>query len=321
MQLPFINNFKDSKNLLAFSGGVDSTALFFLLIENNIQFDIAIVNYGIREQSKEEVEYSKYLANRYDKKVFIKHISLTSTSNFEKNARDYRYQFFEDIIQNQGYNTLITAHQLNDKLEWFLMQFSKGAGLFELIGLDYITIKNRYTLYRPLLEFSKDELIEFLDSKNIKYFIDQSNLDTKYKRNFFRHNFSNEFLKLYKDGVKNSFSYLQDDIMSLKHNFKLLEKEKELCIYEYNGDLNIAIKVVDMELKNRQILISKAQRDEILRQKQIVITNTSIAILEKLIYIAPYYTQPMPKQFKELCRIRKIPKNIRSYLYMIERFK
>ena len=58
----------NSKNLLAFSAGVDSTALFFILLQNNINFDIAIVNYNIRKQSKEEVEYAQELAHKHNLK-------------------------------------------------------------------------------------------------------------------------------------------------------------------------------------------------------------------------------------------------------------
>ena len=60
------------KNLLAFSAGIDSSALFFLLIENNIPFDIAIVNYNMRNQSKDEVIYAKQLATKYKKQIFLK---------------------------------------------------------------------------------------------------------------------------------------------------------------------------------------------------------------------------------------------------------
>ena len=57
---------KNKKNLLAFSGGVDSTALFFLLQDQKIVFDIAIVNYNLREKAKEEVLYAKELAKKYN---------------------------------------------------------------------------------------------------------------------------------------------------------------------------------------------------------------------------------------------------------------
>ena len=50
------------KNLLAFSAGVDSSALFFILLEKDIEFDIAIVDYNLRIQSKDEIQYAKQLA-------------------------------------------------------------------------------------------------------------------------------------------------------------------------------------------------------------------------------------------------------------------
>ena len=66
LELQTLELLKGKKNLLAFSGGVDSTALFFLLLKSDIRFDIAIVNYGQREQSKEEVLYAQELSNRYN---------------------------------------------------------------------------------------------------------------------------------------------------------------------------------------------------------------------------------------------------------------
>ena len=61
---------KNQKNLLAFSAGVDSVALFFLLLEQNISFDIAIVDYNLRAQSKDEISYAKELAFKYNKFTF-----------------------------------------------------------------------------------------------------------------------------------------------------------------------------------------------------------------------------------------------------------
>ncbi|MEZ4693765.1 MAG: tRNA lysidine(34) synthetase TilS [Aliarcobacter sp.] len=186
---------KNQKNLLAFSAGVDSSALFFLLLRQNISFDIAIVDYNLRFQSKEEISYAKELAIKYNKRIFIKDIKLENNSNFEKMARDIRYKFFEEIISENSYENLITAHQLNDKLEWFFMQLSKGAGLIELIGFNEFEQKENYKIYKPLLNITKNELEIYLKENNYKYFIDNSNFDEKYKRNYFRHNFANKFLK------------------------------------------------------------------------------------------------------------------------------
>ncbi|WP_419766118.1 MAG: tRNA lysidine(34) synthetase TilS [Arcobacter sp.] len=312
-------NINTTKNLLAFSAGIDSTALFFLLLEKDIPFDIVIVDYNLRAQSKEEVAYAKELASKYNKKCFTKEINLTNTSNFEKQARDIRYDFFEEIIKNENYQSLITAHQLNDKLEWFLMQLTKGAGLVELIGLEEKTSKETYTIYRPLLEVSKEELQDFLEKNELKYFIDSSNSDEKYKRNYFRKKFSNDLIKNYKSGIKNSFKYLENDIKSLNLKLKPIYKKESLEIFTNQNDENLNIKIIDKSLKKRGLLISKDQRNEILKQKEISISDKiNISITDKFIYIAPKSAHVMDKVFKESCRINKIPKNIRAYLFQIK---
>ncbi|KAB7881201.1 tRNA lysidine(34) synthetase TilS [Poseidonibacter ostreae] len=306
---------KESKNLLAFSAGIDSTALFFLLLKENIDFDIVIVNYNLREESKEELQYAKDLALKYNKEIFYKEVHLESKSNFEKTARDIRYNFFKEVIKANSYNTLITAHQLNDKLEWFLMQLSKGAGLVELIAFKEYEELESYISYKPLLDVSKDELKSFLKENSIKYFIDKSNYDEKYKRNYFRHNFSDRFLDEYKEGVKNSFKYLEKDVNSLNISIKPLYKIFQLEIYKNLNDENLNIRLIDLSLKKRGILLSQAQRYEVLRQKEITISDkVCISIKKDFLWISPKSQQIMDKKFKEKCRVQKIPKNIRAYI-------
>jgi tRNA(Ile)-lysidine synthase len=307
---------KNQKNLLAFSAGVDSVALFFLLLEQNISFDIAIVDYNLRAQSKDEISYANELALKYNKSIFIKDVKLENHSNFEKIARDIRYSFFEEIISNEKYENLITAHQLNDKLEWFLMQLSKGAGLIELIGFNEFEQKENYKIYKPLLNITKDELENYLKINNHKYFIDESNFDEKYKRNFFRHNFSNPFLENFSSGVKKSFEYLQNDLNSLDIQNNPIKKIEKLEIFLNQKDDNLNIRTIDLSLKKRGILLSSAQRNEILKQKELTISHKiNISILENLIWIAPNCNEIMDKKFKELCRIKNIPKNIRNYIF------
>ena len=307
---------KNQKNLLAFSAGVDSTALFFLLLEQNIPFDIAIVNYNLREQSKDEISYAKELAKQYKKEIFIHEINLPDTSNFEKKARDIRYAFFGTIIDKHSYANLITAHQLNDKLEWFMMQLSKGAGLVELIGFNEFEQKENYQIYKPLLNITKDELENYLKNNNHKYFVDQSNFDEKYKRNYFRHNFSNKFLQEFSSGVKKSFEYLQNDLISLNIQNRSIKKIKALEIFLNQNDDNLNIRTIDLSLKRRGILLTSAQRDEILRQKEITISHKiNISIQENYIWIAPICDEFIDKKYKEVYRINNIPKNIRAYIF------
>ena len=307
---------RNQKNLLAFSAGVDSTALFFLLLEQNIPFDIAIVDYNLRAQSKDEIVYAKELAFKYNKSIYTKDVKLENSSNFEKTARDIRYKFFEKIISENSYENLITAHQLNDKLEWFMMQLSKGAGLVELIGFNEYEQKENYKIYKPLLNTTKDELENYLKTNNHKYFIDESNFDEKYKRNYFRHSFSNQFLENFSDGVKKSFEYLQNDLNSLNIQYKPIKQIKDLEIFLNQNDDNLNIRTIDLSLKRRGILLSSAQRNEILKQKKITISHKiNISILEDYIWIAPNCSEIMDKKFKELCRKNSIPRNMRSYIF------
>ena len=307
---------RNQKNLLAFSAGVDSSALFFLLLEQSIPFDIAIVNYNLRVQSKDEVFYAKNLASKYKKNIFLKETKIENISNFEKNARDIRYKFFDEIILENSYENLITAHQLNDKLEWFMMQLSKGAGLVELIGFNEFEQKENHKIYKPLLNITKEELENYLKINNHKYFVDQSNFDEKYKRNYFRHTFSNKFLENFSSGVKKSFEYLQIDLDSLNIQNVPIKKIKELEIFLNQNDDNLNIRTIDLSLKKRGLILSNAQRNEILKQKEITISKKiNISILENYIWIAPNCDEIMDKKSKESYRTNKIPKNIRAYIF------
>ncbi len=307
---------KNKKNLLAFSAGVDSSALFFLLLEKKIDFDIALVNYHTRESSSKEAKRARELAKRFQKKVYIKE-TLLQNANFEHEARKIRYSFFEEIITKHRYDNLLTAHHLNDRLEWFLMQFCKGAGVVEMIGFEEIEKRERYTLIRPLIECDKKSLKEYLDKNEIKYFIDESNFDTKYRRNYFRKEFSNRLVDEFKEGIKKSFRYLGEDKSAL---FKLdvIKKIENLYILKRSGDDKRDIRQIDKVLKIMGYILSSSQRDEILRQKDIVIANSiCVALHDKKIYISPFVKKTMPKTFKNRCQKEMIPPKIRPYLYMI----
>ncbi len=315
--LPPTSYLLPKKNLLAFSAGIDSSALFFLLLENNITFDIAIVDYGTRAQSKAEVAHAKALAAQYN---LTCHTATAPqfTSHFEQQARTFRYDFFESLIQQHGYDTLLTAHQLNDQLEWFLMRLSKGAGVSELVGLEPVTDKGYYTLLRPLLEHTKAELLEYLESNGYPYFVDESNSKEKYERNRFRKAFSDPLLKDYSEGIRRSFNYLREEKKRLEADYEVITKIKSLSIIKLHN-IQAKSKAADVTLKQLGYLLSAAQREEIDKEDSLVIGGKwAVAYQEGLLYIAPYLTTDMPKAFKERCRTNKIPSKIRPYLFEAE---
>jgi tRNA(Ile)-lysidine synthase len=311
-----INELKGGKNLLAFSAGVDSSALFFLLLDNKIKFDIAIVNYGIRNESIKEERYALSLADKYNLKIYRSNAPKFQ-KNFEKNARDFRYNFFKTIIKEHGYNNLITAHQLNDQLEWFLMRLVKGAGLSELLGLENLSNRDGYQLIRPILHHSKNELLDYLDKNGHRYFIDSSNSNPKYERNYFRKEFANKLITEYKNGIERSFQYLKEDRETLMGGYKELFSYKQLYILKIDN-LSIKVQIIDRYLKKLGYLLSSAQRQEIKRNNSIVIGGLwAIELVDTIIFISPYLKRVIPKKYREIYRKIHIPPKIRGYCYSI----
>lgn len=311
-----LNLLKGKKNLLAFSHGVDSTALFFLLLDSKIDFDIAIVDYGIREQSKEELSHSQILANTYKLKCHT-HKAQKIDKNFEAKAREIRYFFFEELIQEYSYDNLLTAHHLGDRFEWMMMQFCKGAGCAEIAGMKEIQEKQNYTLVRPLLHLDKSELLFYIQKNNIKYFEDETNEDEKYTRNKFRKNHTNPLLKEYLSGIKKSFSYIDEDLKSLIKEIKIT-KVKDFAYFLSTNDIRNDIYIIDKYLKSNLHIMSINER-ELLKNKKTVVIGRKFVVTWycEIVFMAPYTNESisMPKEFKEKMRKLKIEPKLRSYFF------
>lgn len=300
------------RNLLAFSGGIDSTALFHLLSMQGILCDLAIVDYNRRAQSKKEVAYAHELAQRFGCKLFIKSITLPE-SDFEATARRARYQFFEELIATHRYDHLLTAHQLNDRLEWLLIQLTKGAGTVELVGMREIEKRAGYLLIRPLLEITKQELQQWLDRHNIPYFIDESNHDPHFMRNRIRP-IAQALLAEHTQGIIRSLVYLSDDAL------RLWNKPKEARVGK------VIIIPFRPELFRRDLLWLAKQQGILpsFRQQEMIMADSggvlagkiAFGVGGKFLWSSPYH--PLvgaSKAFKEGCRLRKVPRWIRGYLW------
>lgn len=181
------------KTLLAFSGGPDSTFLFYLLLEikkhNYIDFQFFYLNHMSRKEAFDEEEYALSLSRSFGIKLHINRFDVTSYAkdkkvSFEEAGRIIRYRFLNEIVEKEGLSSITTAHILNDNIENFFLRLFKGSGLSGLCGMRF----KENNIVRPILFLEKDYIIKFLDDHSIKYFIDKSNLDDKYERNRIRNN-------------------------------------------------------------------------------------------------------------------------------------
>lgn len=308
------------KNLLAFSGGVDSSALFHALLEHQIPFDIAIVNYAVRAQSSDEVAYAKELAKTYGKRVFVhnaKHIS----SNFEHNARTIRYEFFHSLCKEHHYSNLIVAHQLNDRLEWLLMQLCRGSGICGLSGFRGVQESEDFYIVRPMCEISRDEIVAYLHAHNIKFFTDESNEDMQFTRNYIRLEFANKLLARHKSGILQTLEILNTQVRELF--IAPMRIAPMLFVAPLHSVREINLQSIDSALKSLGYVMSVKQRKELVRlDYHIEICKTGECFIvgssRERIFITKRASKKkisMPKHIKEQYRVKKIPKNIRPALF------
>jgi tRNA(Ile)-lysidine synthase len=305
---------KGGKNLLAFSGGVDSTALFFLLLRENIPFDIAHVNYHTRGQSDAEASYAKRLAEEHGKACFTCDAEAIER-NFEAEARRIRYDFFESLIDTHGYDTLLTAHQLDDRLEWLLMQLCKGAGLPELLGMHPLSDRETHTLARPLLGCSKSQLRAWLVQEGLAFYEDDSNRDERFLRNRFRQRYAEPLLETYRAGIERSLRYLTEDADTLTGK-STPRIDGEILMLDTPDDRLALMRTVDQWLKRHGYLMRSGEKERLKTENEVIIGRRyALSITETCTVLAPAVETTMPKAFRETCRRLRIGPGVRPYLY------
>ncbi|MGT2907587.1 tRNA lysidine(34) synthetase TilS [Streptococcus dentiloxodontae] len=172
---------KHSNILIAVSGGADSMSLlhFFYTYKEHLNVNIAIahVNHKQRPESDEEEKYLSSWAQEHN----VPFYSSSFTGSFsEKSARDFRYNFFKEVMKNNGYTALVTAHHADDQAETVFMKLLRGSRLRHLAGMKIVVPFANGQLIRPFLTLKKSELPQ------VFHFEDSSNGSRKYLRNRIR---------------------------------------------------------------------------------------------------------------------------------------
>lgn len=177
------------KLLLAVSGGLDSMVLLNLCNALNLDIAVAHCNFNLRgNESDADTLLVKNEAERLKLTCHIEHFNTEDYATDKKvsiqiAARELRYHWFEEVLNKFDYDYVLTAHHLNDDIETFIINLTRGTGLDGLSGIPKIN----QNILRPLLPFSREDIHAYALTHNVKWREDASNASDKYLRNSIRH--------------------------------------------------------------------------------------------------------------------------------------
>jgi len=268
MQLKFESYIKDhfpylleEKFVVCCSGGVDSIVLFHLMLSLHKNFVVAHCNFKLRdEESDNDEEFVKNICKQnsiefYSKSFETKKIKEESNNSIQMIARDLRYGFFDEISTRLEIKHILTAHHLNDSLESFLINISRGSGLDGLTGIPELNGK----IKRPLIEFEKKDIIEYAVDNNLRWREDSSNKSNSYLRNKIRNEIIPQFDELKGNFLKN----FKKTIKYLKMSNSLIYQrinQLKLDIVNYDED-DIFIKISDLKEIDKEAFLYYFLRD------------------------------------------------------------
>ena len=216
-----IDKIKDEYIVVGVSSGPDSMALLHMLIKNTRKKIVCVhINHNVRAASfEEELFLNNYCKNNNIIFECMK-IKKYSESNFEAEARKKRYKFYEEILHKYNSHTLLLAHHGDDLIETVLMKIMRGSNLEGYAGIKKYSNQSGYTIIRPLLNLTKEDILQYNKENNIKYYIDNTNEDITYTRNRLRKkilpvlkkedkNVHLKFLK-YSEILQEYYNYIED---------------------------------------------------------------------------------------------------------------
>ena len=254
---------------VAISGGSDSMALAFLTkclsLETKKKYIFCHIDHRLRESSNKEAKETKKNLKKFDINLnVLKWIGSKKSSNIQEMARLKRYELLFKKSKKHKINKILTAHHKNDLYENFIIRLFRGAGLKGLISFKNKSSKinkfESFFILRPLLKFSKNDLMYITKNTFGTYISDPSNEESNYLRIYVRQIL--EGLKLKEKNIKN-----------IDLSFTNLERSNKAIEFYVNKNLKENVKIKN----ENKIIINKFffdQPEEIVFRSLSSILNT-----------------------------------------------
>lgn len=231
-----LSSYQNQKWIVSVSGGPDSMALLDMANKSGVKVVVLHVNYHKRESAIRDEKIVQEYCDKHKIECYVYHAG-NFTGNFQDEARRFRYLMIKEVISKENALGVLVAHHKDDDLETLIFQITRKSNV-NYYGLSQSTKLFGIRVDRPLLEYTKDELLSYCHNHQIDYGIDESNMSLVYTRNKIRKVLSeltdnekeelfkikdeynqtrSEFLNLYQLTL-NQTSISHNDYISLSHN-------------------------------------------------------------------------------------------------------
>ena len=208
---------KNETVILACSTWPDSMFLLYKILETEYKNNLIVCYFNhktrpwtdIEERFIEKLWKNKWFKVEIAKYDFEKIKKLQPSKSFEELAREKRYAFFNAILNIHNAKYILTAHHLDDKIETFFFNLARGS---KLTGLINMTEKSN-TILRPLLNLTKQEILNYLNKNKLEYKLDETNLNTDITRNYLRREIIPKLKQInwnYNKNISNTLNYFEE---------------------------------------------------------------------------------------------------------------
>jgi len=303
-----LNLDKNQHYLLACSFGPDSMALFDMLEKEGYKFDVAHVNYHLRDESiNEEAELRAY-CTKHNKTIFVRNVEPNEyKGNLEAKCREIRYKFFKSVSEEYRYDAVLIAHHQDDLIETYLMQKARKSHPL-CYGIKEQSIIERTKIIRPLLSYSKDQLLKYCLDNSVPYAIDSSNLEDCFTRNKIRHNIVEKMTSNERKEVLFEIEKMNHQLEMLNNKLNTNNLESISVLNRLNDDeFNAAIIMLGRRIKEK-FDCSKRQALEI--KKVLASGKPNIALNIKGVFFVKRYDYFIPMSNND---------EQKNYSYIIEK--
>lgn len=211
------------KVFIALSGGADSIAVAYALRQSGIKITALHCNFHLRgDESNRDMDFVKKFCESIGIPLKIKDFNVKQFQNYNKGfsiemaCRDLRYNWFRDQLKLSDFDRIVTGHNADDNIETFFLNILRGSGTRGLKGMD----SDNGIIWRPLIQFHRSEILNYLEEYNLEFVVDSTNLTTDYRRNYLRHN----VIPILQKEWKGFNSALDKTISNLSGENKIVEK-------------------------------------------------------------------------------------------------